>query len=260
MRDYYSYMNKVVSMAEGGPISDFAVSDSSEKDLVLLSLGFRLITEWDDIRLWSCRMCNGDKVVDDVFLISAISHGDAVAEIKKTVINVTDDYRFLEILQNIWLIFKLFDLSTAPVNANTGISVVFTIEIVKSPEEVAVYTNEASSGYIVRGEIVHKEKKRRRPKIASYLVVKKHNYMKPTVEVIDRKWEVTRSQFTINPDRYNNRDIFKKQAFFATYGPECPSIMAVQALMKSKHGSIVDKLVTGVHQVWLWQYQIDNHV
>ena len=126
MIEYYSYMNKVVSMAEGGPISDFAVSDSSEKDLVLLSLGFRLITAWDDIRLWSCRMCNGDKVVDGVFLIPASSHGNAVEVIKekKFVDNVTVDHRFLEILPNVWLVFKLFDLSTAPVNASAGISAV----------------------------------------------------------------------------------------------------------------------------------------
>jgi hypothetical protein len=60
---YYTQMNRIVNMAEGGPISDVAVTKNSDEDLILLSIGFRLVAEIGELRFWVCRMCNGDLVV-----------------------------------------------------------------------------------------------------------------------------------------------------------------------------------------------------
>jgi hypothetical protein len=75
-------MNKIVNLAEGGPISDFAFTTSDESDIVLLNMGFRIAADVHGMKLWVCRMCNGSMVVTDVRLVNAVGHRQAIERVR----------------------------------------------------------------------------------------------------------------------------------------------------------------------------------
>jgi hypothetical protein len=99
-------MNTLVNMAEGGPISDVAVTKTSDEDLIMLSIGFRLAAEIGELRFWVCRMCNGNLVVEKMWIFKAQTHTDA--KDKMTHYDpgneINEDYKFLEVQHELWLV------------------------------------------------------------------------------------------------------------------------------------------------------------
>jgi hypothetical protein len=67
-------MGKVISSYEGGPISDIGISDSKEIDLIYISIGYKLeATIENKIKIWACRLCSGNMIISDIYMIIAFT-------------------------------------------------------------------------------------------------------------------------------------------------------------------------------------------
>jgi hypothetical protein len=91
-------MNKVINLAEGGPISDVVVTNDTEQDLLLLSMGFRHLSTVGSLRLWACRLCNSNNALKDILLMNAGSHSEAVSLLTEKLLlageTPNDSHRF----------------------------------------------------------------------------------------------------------------------------------------------------------------------
>jgi hypothetical protein len=153
-------MNKIVNMAEAGPISDFIVTDDQDKDVLMLNMGFRLVASSNGLRLWVCRMCNGDFVVEDVWLMEAPSESEALEKVMKENRfheEERESFKMYEMKHAVWLVFKMTELikRETPVihhliedNLQT---LVYTLQIVETKREQDEYTTFDPNTYKARG-------------------------------------------------------------------------------------------------------------